>query len=364
MPSEERSPLSKTAMRRLIENRMKEDPSYARSLRADGHWTSDRIEAMSTDDIIARLRGAGIPLDPDAFEQDLRRLKSAERVADEWMRRHQPAFRGLDEDMPFFAAAELRKRLHPQIVTSEVLDDWMQEGYELLSKEREIEACDLWLRVWDAIREGLPGTDHQLEDAEALVRGTQSVFNWCQDFEGELHNAGLKDRKYLDTLNRVCREFRRLFPGDELVPHFRRAEAESLFLLGRRDEGDACYAALVAEHPDWAWGYIGWADEYWLWKQRAPKDHAKAEEIYRRALDRPELEERAEVYDRLASLYEEWGRPDEAKRHARLARAERKHGPEPGVVLPKSAAAVPLKAGRNDPCPCGSGRKFKKCCQE
>lgn len=23
---------------------------------------------------------------------------------------------------------------------------------------------------------------------------------------------------------------------------------------------------------------------------------------------------------------------------------------------------VPLRAGRNDPCPCGSGQKFKKCC--
>lgn len=25
-------------------------------------------------------------------------------------------------------------------------------------------------------------------------------------------------------------------------------------------------------------------------------------------------------------------------------------------------AVTPLKPGRNDPCPCGSGRKFKKCC--
>lgn len=24
--------------------------------------------------------------------------------------------------------------------------------------------------------------------------------------------------------------------------------------------------------------------------------------------------------------------------------------------------SVPLKAGRNDPCPCGGGQKFKKCC--
>ncbi len=26
------------------------------------------------------------------------------------------------------------------------------------------------------------------------------------------------------------------------------------------------------------------------------------------------------------------------------------------------AAPAKLKIGRNDPCPCGSGRKFKKCC--
>lgn len=25
-------------------------------------------------------------------------------------------------------------------------------------------------------------------------------------------------------------------------------------------------------------------------------------------------------------------------------------------------SATPLKPGRNDPCPCGSGKKFKKCC--
>ena len=31
------------------------------------------------------------------------------------------------------------------------------------------------------------------------------------------------------------------------------------------------------------------------------------------------------------------------------------------VTLPKARRETP-KAGRNDPCPCGSGRKFKKCC--
>lgn len=31
-------------------------------------------------------------------------------------------------------------------------------------------------------------------------------------------------------------------------------------------------------------------------------------------------------------------------------------------VVDVPAAVAPAKAGRNDPCPCGSGRKFKRCC--
>lgn len=35
---------------------------------------------------------------------------------------------------------------------------------------------------------------------------------------------------------------------------------------------------------------------------------------------------------------------------------------ESGVFNPKSAPVTSDKVGRNDPCPCGSGKKFKKCC--
>jgi uncharacterized protein YecA (UPF0149 family) len=30
--------------------------------------------------------------------------------------------------------------------------------------------------------------------------------------------------------------------------------------------------------------------------------------------------------------------------------------------LPKAPVLAKAKAGRNDPCPCGSGKKYKKCC--
>jgi SEC-C motif domain protein len=33
-----------------------------------------------------------------------------------------------------------------------------------------------------------------------------------------------------------------------------------------------------------------------------------------------------------------------------------------GVMNPKTAPRTVEKVGRNDPCPCGSGKKYKKCC--
>ena len=57
----------------------------------------------------------------------------------------------------------------------------------------------------------------------------------------------------------------------------------------------------------------------------------------------PDAEERAEWMPAIAAQYEERCRADGSVR---------------GQTVVKKLAAV----GRNDPCPCGSGKKFKKCC--
>ena len=36
--------------------------------------------------------------------------------------------------------------------------------------------------------------------------------------------------------------------------------------------------------------------------------------------------------------------------------------PTPGDVVDAEVNEPIVEAGRNDPCPCGSGKKFKKCC--
>ena len=57
---------------------------------------------------------------------------------------------------------------------------------------------------------------------------------------------------------------------------------------------------------------------------------------------------------------------DLAVKEALNTRAER-YDLEPvygddGEELIDAPVAVKVKVGRNDPCPCGSGKKYKKCC--
>jgi uncharacterized protein YecA (UPF0149 family) len=35
---------------------------------------------------------------------------------------------------------------------------------------------------------------------------------------------------------------------------------------------------------------------------------------------------------------------------------------EPEFDVPATPYIAPPKTGRNEPCPCGSGKKYKKCC--
>ena len=74
-------------------------------------------------------------------------------------------------------------------------------------------------------------------------------------------------------------------------------------------------------------------------------------------------------------LHDALGGPDAGSRPAPASAAD--EGVRPPRSGPNAAVPVadntppkleipsrrePLKAGRNDPCPCGSGKKFKNCC--
>jgi len=56
---------------------------------------------------------------------------------------------------------------------------------------------------------------------------------------------------------------------------------------------------------------------------------------------------------------------DEKYEHHEMSRFVREDGKwffHSGRIVPRTVVRTEPKIGRNDPCPCGSGKKYKKCC--
>jgi len=151
-----------------------------------------------------------------------------------------------------------------------------------------------------------------------------------------------------EETNSICQEFYTQFPDEDRLTlgNSYRAEAESYGRLGDTETTEKKFKDLTDRYPNFAWGYIGWADSYWLdpFDRAAPKDYAKAESIYLKALENPKMEDRPDIIQRLIMLYEEKADLGKADRYSRISEG------------------LQRKIGRNERCPCGSGRKYKKCC--
>jgi tetratricopeptide (TPR) repeat protein len=279
-----------------------------------------------------------------------------------------------------------------------MIDTKMQLGYKKMEKSDSIGACDIWYETWENILNIIGRTDIKtISEFDRAFKGTQSVFNWCQDFEMELGNAGLENKIYYKKRIIYCEEIINTFKGIDnlMLENMRRAISESYFNLGDRDKIDNLFEVWLKDDPKWGWGWIGWSDCYGWFKNRDKKDLEKAESILLRGYKIKGVRDKDSLIERLSDLYKEMGKKNEnrdilknngnvseEKDHIRDYAIEIMDGEEAlnrgeikentpyffgdknlfnfskGTSIPQDTKK---KIGRNEPCPCGSGKKYKYC---
>ena len=248
------------------------------------HWSQGEIAQISTGKIIEKLGMCGIPVTEEEFLKDVEECRSADDIYERWKARSTITAEGFDGDFPWMAADVLWRRLAPAKISTEQLDDMMQDGYDLIAKKDEIGGCVLWLKVWDELKLRFTSEMRKVEDAKSVFAGGQSLFNWCQDVEMELGNAALDDPAFHDRRILYCGEFCRYFPeSHDIVPHMKWAIADALFLSDRAAAAEREFQALVEAYPRDPWGYINWGDMHRGFAGRAGNPE-RAEELYRKAL--------------------------------------------------------------------------------
>ena len=123
---------------------------------------------------------------------------------------------------------------------------------------------------------------------------------------------------------------------------------------GGRDEALAQIKENAEHFPDDLWVQIKDGDAF-----KALKFLPAAEAQYRKAMEMDaEDHGRKGARERLIDLLKETGKAAEADA---MEAEDRKRDEEARARWAPRVRQGP-KIGRNDPCPCGSGKKYKKCC--
>lgn len=225
-------------------------------------WTRAKVASMATDAIEAQLHRYGVTYARASFIDIARPRTSAWFIAEDWLQGDRVTCRGKDQDFLGLAACELWKRLLPDHPSIEMLDDRMQEGYDLVEQKRISDACDLWWNIWCTLRSRFSADMTTMEDASAVFVGTQSIFNWSQDLELHLSNAAFHDRRYAEIGRQYCHEWRAQFTDERasIQVNFGRSLASFLAELGEIDPAMRVLESLIERWPDDPWGYVALAD--------------------------------------------------------------------------------------------------------
>lgn len=247
-------------MNRIVEQMAESDSEYRKGL--GGRPLRSHARRMTDRELLDKLASFGIELDRPSLARLCSHALSAEEVAKPLI--EQRTFATRDEEMQsdwiWICLTALWQRWFPDRPSFETLDDAIQAGYEVRKSAGAPAVCRVWLEAWaHVLRLADKGGARSIREFDERFRGTQSLFNWIQDLQDELWNAGLDERRFLfarvgvceEALNRLCDE------DDPNIGNRRVALAESYFELGEVAKAERLFREWLQADPRWGWGWIG-----------------------------------------------------------------------------------------------------------
>jgi len=241
------------------------------------------------------------------------------------------------------------------------IDTLFAEGLALNQENDMVGCCDKWLEAWGLIKELFAeGAAQDIDDLDGKYKWKQFPSNYVQYLEMELHNAGIDDGAYHQKRIEYCKELLQWSGTDELlINNTRIALGEAHYWSGDELGGEEVFEEWIREDPDCGWAYSGWAECCRYNKSGA--QYEKAERILLGGYARAGLRDSKYVIEGLINLYEEMDEPGKAAKYKDIDPDQQAGGPGSGERRKADPVRV-VKIGRNEPCPCGSGKKYKKCC--
>lgn len=184
------------------------------------------------------------------------------------------------------------------------------------------------------------------------------IGNWADDLTIDLHNT----RRYEELLEVNENILNITWKHDNGLFHenAKREIADTYSYMGEQDKCFELYEKYLEEDPLWGWGWIGY------FRQLNDHDDHRFEQVlddlYAKVKSGNDFRDKEDLYRELGDEFNTLGKNDRADYFYKLEDNEKNKRRSPGLRDLVAALNSPKKVYPNDPCPCGSGKKYKKCC--
>jgi hypothetical protein len=250
-----------------------------------------------------------------------------------------------EDELPPLSRKQAEKQLGDLLSLARKAEETIEFHTAGLSKEELLRQYVLAMELHEAIRQD--GSRYRLFNSYL-----EDLLGWLTSLAMNMAAEGLVDEAARLGLAWADIREPEIFLGDRAV-----ILAEAGREAASREQLDRNLKLFARD----LWVQIKAGDSY-----AALKDWPAAEERYRLAKAMAETEDdRSAILDRMIRLFRDAGKNAEAdaleaKEQKRLD-AQRHREQEARARWTPVVRQGP-KIGRNDPCPCGSGKKYKKCC--
>ena len=185
------------------------------------------------------------------------------------------------------------------------------------------------------------------------------IGNWANDTILALHNALL----YEDEI-RVNEQILQIqWRGHDNLFHenAKRDIADAYADMGNVEKCLQLYEEYLQEDPLWGWAWIGYFRQ--LQEHNEQRFEPTLEALYQKVKSGVDFRDKEDLYREIGDEYSALGNKERADYFYGLedeecSRSRSLHG----GLIPRILEVKPKKTYPNDPCPCGSGKKYKKCC--
>lgn len=214
------------------------------------------------------------------------------------------------------------------------------------------------LATWDHLVQ-IMARENNMSDRLGVETIDWQIGNWANDTILALHNALL----YEDEI-RVNEQILQIqWRGHDHLFHenAKRDIADAYADMGNVEKCLQLYEEYLQEDPLWGWAWIGYFRQ--LQEHNEQRFEPTLEALYQKVKSGVDFRDKEALYREIGDEYSALGNKERADYFYGLEDEECSRSRILyGGLIPRILEVKPKKTYPNDPCPCGSGKKYKKCC--